>query len=97
MDFLYGRTVEDSRRSSEPNGIMVITIGYHEVNNLMMLCQEMFSTKNVVCVTVQTSSGNAVQNGFTYVQEYIVFVTPPEFEPLELRSEKKNMPTLITV
>lgn len=56
------------------NGIMAISIGYHEVNNLMMLCQEMFSTKNVVCVTVQTSSGNAVQNGFTYVQEYIVFV-----------------------
>lgn len=45
------------------NGIMAISIGYHEVNNLMMLCQEMFSTKNVVCVTVQTSSGNAVQNG----------------------------------
>lgn len=72
------------------NGIMAISIGYHEVNNLMMLCQEMFSTKNVVCVTVQTSSGNAVQNGFTYVQEYIVFVTPPEFEPIELESEKKE-------
>lgn len=72
------------------NGIMAISIGYHEVNNLMMLCQEMFSTKNVVCVTVQTSSGNAVQNGFTYVQEYIVFITPPEFEPLELESEKKE-------
>ena len=72
------------------NGIMAISIGYHEVNNLMMLCQEMFSTKNVVCVTVQTSSGNAVQNGFTYVQEYIVFITPPEFEPLELESEKKK-------
>lgn len=72
------------------NGVMAISIGYHEVNNLMMLCQEMFSTKNVVCVTVQTSSGNAVQNGFTYVQEYIVFITPPEFEPLELESEKKK-------
>lgn len=75
------------------DGIMAISIGYHEVNNLMSLCQEMFSTKSVVCVTVQTSSGNAVQNGFTYVQEYIVFITPPEFEPFELDSEKKEYST----
>ncbi len=75
------------------DGIMAISIGYQEVNNLMSLCQDMFSTKNVVCVTVQTSSGNAVQNGFTYVQEYIVFITPPEFEPFELDSEKKEYST----
>ena len=75
------------------DGVMAISIGYQEVNNLMSLCQEMFSTKNVVCVTIQTSSGNAVQNGFTYVQEYIVFITPPEFEPFELASEKKDYST----
>ena len=75
------------------DGIMAISIGYQEVNNLMSLCQEMFSTKNVVCVTVQTSSGNAVQNGFTYVQEYIVFITPSDFSPFELDSEKKEYTT----
>lgn len=74
-------------------GIMAISIGYQEVNNLMLLCQELFSTWNVVCVTVQTSSGNAVQNGFTYVQEYIVFVTPTDFEPFELEAEKKEYST----
>lgn len=74
-------------------GIMAISIGYQEVNNLMLLCQELFSTRNVVCVTVQTSSGNAVQNGFTYVQEYIVFITPNDFEPFELESEKKEYST----
>lgn len=74
-------------------GIMAISIGYQEVNNLMALCQELFSTRNVVCVTVQTSSGNVVQNGFTYVQEYIIFITPNDFEPFEIESEKKEYST----
>ena len=42
----------------------------------LLICDDIFSTRQVVCVTVQTSSGNAVANGFTVVQEYVVFVTP---------------------
>ena len=74
----------------KPDGVLAISIGFHEVNNLMLICEEIFSDRQVVCVTVQTSSGNAVANGFTVVQEYIVFITPNDFEPFEVEGEKKE-------
>lgn len=79
-----------ARNLLSKNGILAISIGYQEVNNLMLLCQELFSSWQVVCVTVQTSSGNAVANGFTYTQEYIVFITPLDFLPYEVEEDKKN-------
>lgn len=79
-----------ARALLSPDGILTISIGYQEIHNLMLLCQELFSDRNIVSVTVQTSSGNAVQNGFTYVQEYIVFVTPTNFKPMEVEDEKKE-------
>ena len=62
------------------DGILAISIGYQEVHNLMLLCQEIFSDKQVVCVTIQTSGGKP-NGGFNYMQEYIIFVTSAEFEP----------------
>ena len=49
------------------DGVMIISIGYQEVNNLMLLCREIFSEKQVVCVTIQTSGGKP-NGGFTYMQ-----------------------------
>lgn len=72
------------------DGVLAISIGYHEVNNLMLICEDIFSSRQIVCVTVQTSSGNAVANGFTVVQEYVVFITPSEFEPFEIEDDKKE-------
>ena len=40
----------------------------------------MFDTKQVTCVTVQTSGGKP-NGGFNYVQEYLVFIVPRDFEP----------------
>ena len=54
------------------DGVMIISIGYQEVNNLMLLCREIFSEKQVVCVTIQTSGGKP-NGGFTYMQEYLIF------------------------
>ena len=62
------------------SGVIAISIGYQEVHNLVMLCQEMFDTKQVTCVTVQTSGGKP-NGGFNYVQEYLVFIAPRDFEP----------------
>ena len=59
---------------------IAISIGYQEVHNLVVLCQEMFDTKQVTCVTVQTSGGKP-NGGFNYVQEYLVFIAPRDFEP----------------
>lgn len=89
LSFMSKR-LQIAKRLLSPSGILTISIGYHEINNLMLLCQDIFSTRQVVCVTVQTSSGNAVANGFTYVQEYIVFVVPTNFEPFEVDSDKKE-------
>lgn len=62
------------------DGVMIISIGYQEVNNLMLLCREIFSEKQVVCVTIQTSGGKP-NGGFTYMQEYLIFITPTDFQP----------------
>lgn len=62
-------------------GIIVISIGYQEVNNLMVLCNELFNNNyQVVCVTVQTSGGKP-NGGFTFVQEYLIYITPIDFAP----------------
>lgn len=79
-----------AERLLSPEGVFAISIGYQEVNNLMLLCQEIFSTRQIVCITVQTSSGNAVTNGFMFVQEYIIFITPNNFAPFEDVAEKKK-------
>jgi adenine-specific DNA-methyltransferase len=62
------------------DGALVISIGYQELNNLIMICREFFSTKQIVCVTVQTSGGKP-SGGFNYLHEYLVFITPRDFEP----------------
>lgn len=62
------------------NGVIAISIGYQEVHNLMLMCQEMFYEKNVTCVTVQTSGGKP-NGGFNITYEFIVFITPNDFSP----------------
>lgn len=68
---------------------MAISIGYHEIHDLMLLCQEMFPNKQVVSVTVKTSGGKP-RGGFNYTQEYVVFVCPSTFSPSELTSTKNT-------
>jgi len=65
------------------DGCLAISISYHELHNLVSICKEIFSTKQVVTVTGQTSGGKP-SSGFNYVQEYIVFVVPQEFAPNSL-------------
>lgn len=61
------------------DGCMMISIGYHELNNLVQVCREIFSTKQIVVVTVQTSGGKP-SGGFNYLHEYIVFIVPADFK-----------------
>lgn len=60
------------------DGCLVISIGYHELHNLVNLLREIFATKQIVTITVQTSGGKP-SGGFNYVQEYLVFVVPVDF------------------
>lgn len=76
-----------ARRLLRKSGVVIISIGYQEVNNLMLLCEEIFNNKQVVCVTVQTSGGKP-NGGFNISQEYLVFITPLDFEPVEIDEAK---------
>ena len=60
------------------DGCLIISISYHELHNLVNLLREIFGTKQIVTVTVQTSGGKP-SDGFNYVQEYLVFVVPADF------------------
>ncbi len=79
LSFMSERLLIAERLLSE-RGILVISIGYQEVHNLMVLCQDIFCNKQIVCITVQTSGGKP-NGGFTYVHEYLVFITTEEFQP----------------
>ena len=59
---------------------LVISISYHELHTLLCICHEIFSNKQVIPVTVQTSGGKP-SGGFNYLHEYLVFVVNKEFEP----------------
>lgn len=62
------------------DGVIAISIGYQEVNNLMLMCQELFDNRQVTCVTVQTSGGKP-NGGFNISHEYIIFIAPKNFVP----------------
>jgi len=74
------RRLSIAKRLLTPDGKIAISISHHEVNHLVLLLEEMFSEKQVVVVTVQTSGGKP-SGGFNYLHEYIVFVVPKDFKP----------------
>jgi adenine-specific DNA-methyltransferase len=74
------------------DGIMVISIGYHEIINLSMICKEIFATCQIVPITVQTSGGKP-SGGFNYLQEYLVFIVPKDFQPNPLQFNGGNSRT----
>lgn len=67
-----------SKRILSEKGIIIISIGYQEVHRLALLCEEIFSDKQVVTVTVQTSGGKP-SGGFNYMHEYLVFIVDDSF------------------
>ncbi|MDO4953966.1 MAG: site-specific DNA-methyltransferase [Akkermansia sp.] len=70
------------------DGVMAISISYHELHNLLLICREIFATRQVVPITVQTSGGKP-SAGFNYSHEYVIFVCPAEFAP-NFSSEAQN-------
>lgn len=69
------------------DGVIAISIGYQEVTNLMMICREIFASKQIMAITVQTSGGkpNAC---FNITHEYLIVIAPADFEANELESSK---------
>ena len=72
-----------------PEGVMAVSISMHELPNLLPVLQEVFSTKQVVPITVQTSGGKP-SKGFSISNEYLVVVAPVEFNPNTYDEGKKK-------
>ncbi len=62
------------------DGVLIISIGFQELANLWLICNEMFSTKQITLITVQTSGGKP-SGGFNHQSEYMVFIAPKKFTP----------------
>ena len=59
-------------------GYIIISIGYHELHNLVSICKEVFANFQIVTITVQTSGGKP-SGGFNYTHEYLIFIVPNDF------------------
>ncbi|MBE5513756.1 adenine specific DNA methylase Mod [Mycobacteroides abscessus subsp. abscessus] len=64
----------------KPTGVICISIGPQEVHRLQCLCEQVFRSRSVQCITVQTSGGKP-SNGLDYMHEYLIAITPESFEP----------------
>ena len=75
------------------DGSLIISIGYQEVFNLMLVVKELFSSKQITCVTVQTSGGKP-SGSFNYQHEYLIFIVPNDFEanPMNFTGGKSRTP-----
>lgn len=78
LSFMKKRLVL-AKKLLTPKGTIVISIGYQEINRLMILCEEIFSDRSITCVTVQTSGGKP-NGGFTFMHEYLVYITERQFQ-----------------
>lgn len=74
-------------------GSLVISIGYQEVFNLMPILKELFASKQIACVTVQTSGGKP-SGSFNYQHEFLIFIVPNDFEanPMKFTGGKERTP-----
>ena len=79
LSFMSAR-LKIARKLLAPQGALIISIGYQEIHNLNLLCQDIFFDRQNVVVTVQTSGGKP-NGGFNYTQEYLMFVVPTDFSP----------------
>lgn len=70
-------------------GIIAISIGFHEMCNLLKICQELFSDRQVFSVTVKTSGGKP-NGAFNISNEYVIFAVPIDFVPVATESDMKD-------
>ncbi|MBR2683887.1 MAG: site-specific DNA-methyltransferase, partial [Atopobiaceae bacterium] len=74
------------------NGVIAISINDYEVFNLVKICNELFSDKTVMPITVQTSGGKP-NSGFNVTHEYVVFIAPKTFAPIPSEEDRKEYST----
>lgn len=88
LDMIYPR-LKLSRDLIGSTGVMAISIGVHEMCNLLKVCQDVFSDRQVFPVTVKTSGGKP-NGAFNISNEYIIFAVPNDFMPLATEEDMKE-------
>ena len=71
------------------DGVIAISIGFHEMCNLLKVCQDIFSDRQVFSVTVKTSGGKP-NGAFNISNEYIIFAVPNDFVPIATEENIKE-------
>ena len=71
------------------DGVIAISIGFHEMCNLLKVCQDIFSDRQVFSVTVKTSGGKP-NGAFNISNEYIIFAVPNDFVPIATEEDMKE-------
>lgn len=71
------------------DGVLAISIGFHEMCNLLKACQDVFSDRQIFPVTVKTSGGKP-NGAFNISNEYIIFAVPNEFVPMATEDDMKE-------
>lgn len=77
-----------ARELLSDDGVIAISIGSQEINNLLKICEDVFQGKQIMPITVQTSGGKP--NGcFSITNEYIVFIASDSFVPIAMEEDRK--------
>ena len=71
------------------DGVIAISIGFHEMCNLLKICQDIFSDRQVFSVVVKTSGGKP-NGAFNISNEYIIFAVPSGFLPTAAEDDMKE-------
>ena len=88
LNMIYPR-LKIAKDLLKQDGIIAISIGYHEMCNLVKLCQDIFGGHQIFPVTVKTSGGKP-NGAFNISNEYIVFVAPVGFNPIPTEEDMKE-------
>lgn len=88
LNMLYPR-LRIAKDLLSKNGVIAISIGYHEMCNLVKLCQDVFSGYQVFPVTVKTSGGKP-NGAFNISNEYIIFAVPVDYSPTPTEEDMKE-------
>jgi adenine-specific DNA-methyltransferase len=63
-----------AKKLLKPDGVLVVTIDEHEVNNLGCLLAEIFPSSRRQLVTIVNNAAGVTQGGFYRVEEYAFFI-----------------------
>ncbi|MBU4319810.1 MAG: site-specific DNA-methyltransferase [Nitrospinae bacterium] len=75
LSFMNNR-LKLSKKLLKPKGVLICTIDENEHATLGLLLQEIFSDREIVCVTIVHNPGGIQGKNFSYCHEYAYFVHP---------------------